>query len=189
MFLASQEKYWRSVCERWECLFRWDDAGEKVCMSLSDSYCLHALSYIFQKVQLKFSSCSCALYNNHNLWSTTSQHRHNPRVKFLTSQCSLQFFITAEISQAFVLVQFFLSTLSGKNSSRSSQAGFGGREQDVYCSRRMAEQLWLYLETGIPTLGKFTIAKCELFSLVKGNKKRHKKACCPVTLILWPDVT
>ncbi len=107
VFLASQAKYWRSVCERWECLFRWDDAGEKVCMSLSDSYCLHALSYIFQKVQLKFSSCSCALYNNHNLWSTTRQHRHNPRVKFLTSQCSLQFFITAEISQAFVLVRFF----------------------------------------------------------------------------------
>ncbi len=136
--------------------------------------CMH-WSYIFQKVQLKFSSCSCALYNNHNLWSTTRQHRHNPRVKFLTSQCSLQLFITAEISQAFVLVRFFLSSLSWKNSSRSSQAGFGGRERDVYCGRRMAEQLWLYLETGIPTLGKFTIAKCELFSLVTGNKKRQKK--------------
>lgn len=74
----------------------------------------------------------------------------------------------------------------------------GGRERDVYSGSRMAEQLRLYLETGIPTLGRLAMVKCELFNLVKGNLKKSQgirknmlsgdidiMTLCSVSLVLY----
>lgn len=81
-------------------------------------FMLLALSQMIQKVTPNSASVAnfhpaVVLFSTsiiNVLWYTTSQHRHKPQVNFLTSQCSLQFFIAAETLLVYVLILFSVST-------------------------------------------------------------------------------